>query len=222
MNKRWTSGLIAAAFVSMIALSGCGSSGDSAIAASNNTAASAQNAEGGSGAAAGSSAQNGSPQGRMGGSIGKIKSVSGNTITVYTADMPAGGGKGRGGNGAAGSDGQTPADSGQASADAGQAPAGDAPAPTDGGQSGGPQGRGGGMGGGRQMSFSDETATINITADTKMTSMTMNNGERTETALTVTDLKADDIISYTLTDGTQDAASISVMSQSGGAAAAGN
>ena len=129
--------------------------------------------------------------------IGKIKSVDGNTITLYKFSFqPGDRGLGPGGGGnppGQGQDGEPPAD--------GQPPAGgDAQAP---------------QGEGRQrpdMSnmFSEETVDIRVTAGTKIARIAFANQERTETELTLADLKADDIVSVDLEDGSRNAASITL------------
>lgn len=48
------------------------------------------------------------------------------------------------------------------------------------------------------QNFSEETTDITVDSDTQYVSVTFNNGEQTETVLSLADLKADDIIQYTL------------------------
>lgn len=128
--------------------------------------------------------------------FGKIKSVSDTTLTVYTSEMPTppqGAAEGGGQNGQGGTPPEKP--DGDQGAGNGTAPEGGMPQgemPEGGGQGGGPQG------GGMQQNFSEETTDITIDTDTKIVAVTFDNGTRQETAITLAELKADDIIQYTL------------------------
>ncbi|MNE72859.1 hypothetical protein D3C80_1688350 [compost metagenome] len=62
------------------------------------------------------------------------------------------------------------------------------------------------------QNFSEETTDITVTADTEYVSVTYENGQQKETALTLTDLKADDVIQYTLQTDTATAVKITVGS----------
>lgn len=48
------------------------------------------------------------------------------------------------------------------------------------------------------QNFSEETTDITVDSDTQYVSVTFDNGEQAETVLSLADLKADDIIQYTL------------------------
>ncbi|MNN17634.1 hypothetical protein D3C81_1308280 [compost metagenome] len=128
--------------------------------------------------------------------IGKIKSISGSTITIYTAEMPAS---------RDGSEGTAP--QGQANppegGEGGQPPEGGT-APEGGGRQGGMQG------GGMMQNFSEETTDITIGSDTQFVSVTFDNGEQKETAVSLADLKADDVIQYTLKTDTTTAEKITL------------
>lgn len=134
--------------------------------------------------------QNGGPNMSM--NFGKIKSVSDTTLTVYTSEMPTppqGAAEGGGQNGQGGTPPEKP--DGDQAAGNGTAPEGGMP------QGERPEG-GGPQGGGMQQNFSEETTDITIDADTKIVAVTFDNGTRQETAITLAELKADDIIQYTL------------------------
>lgn len=139
---------------------------------------------------------------RAGMNIGKIKSISGSTITLYTAQMPEGRpqNNGEGGQG-------TPPEGGKD----GQQADGQQGTPPEGGAQSGEAGRQGGMGG-MMQNFSEETIDITVTADTEYVSVTYENGQQKETALTLTDLKADDVIQYTLQTDAATAVKITVGS----------
>ncbi|WNS44748.1 hypothetical protein [Paenibacillus sp. MMS20-IR301] len=129
-------------------------------------------------------------------SFGKIKSISGSKITLYTAEAPAAAPQ----NGAdGGPQGAEPAGRPSAEPGAGGGKAG--------GEGGRPQGQGGG-----QMSFSAETTVITVSTAAKLVSVTFADGKRTETVIALSALKADDIIQYTLKSGTTEAESISLNS----------
>ncbi|WP_019910352.1 hypothetical protein [Paenibacillus sp. HW567] len=127
-------------------------------------------------------------------SFGKIKSISGNAITLYTAEAPA-----------------APPQNGAATAGAaeGAAPPGKSSAPA--GAAGGEQPTNLPQGGG-QMSFSETTKVITVTSSTKLLSVTFDNGTRSEATLALSALKAGDIIQYTLKAGTSEAESITLSS----------
>lgn len=153
---------------------------------------------------------------KSGMNIGKIKSISGSTITLYTAQMPEGRPQ------ASGEDGQgtppggqgTPPEGGkdgqQADGQQGTPPEGGAQSGEAGQQDGG---RPGGMGG-MMQNFSEETTDITVTASTEYVSVTYENGQQKETVLTLTDLKADDVIQYTLQ--TDSATAVKITIGSGG------
>ncbi|WP_339812012.1 hypothetical protein MKY63_06055 [Paenibacillus sp. FSL R7-0189] len=156
--------------------------------------------------------QNGRPDMSM--NFGKIKSISDNTITIYTSEMPSPPAQGTGGttgadmqNGQAGTPPERP--EGDQGSENGTPPEGGMPeggGPDGGGQDGGPQG------GGMQQTFSEETTDITIDADTKIVTVTSDNGTRQENTISLADLKADDIIQYTLKSGSTLAESITLSS----------
>ncbi|MUT67585.1 hypothetical protein [Paenibacillus sp. NEAU-GSW1] len=139
----------------------------------------------------------------MGGTLGKIKSIDGQTITIYTSsfnpgERPNGGGGGQ-------QDGQAPAmDDGEMPQPPqdGEKPAGDGAV-----QGERPQRPEGGMMNMENM-FTEETAEITVSDATQIISTTFENNERKETTLTLADLKADDVITITLKEGTQEAEAI--------------
>lgn len=96
--------------------------------------------------------------------------------------------------------------------DQGSAPEGGMP------EGGMPEG-GGPQGGGMQQAFSEETTDITIDANTKIVAVTFDNGTRQENTISLSDLKADDIIQYTLNSDTTVAESISLSSGNPGGAA---
>lgn len=178
-----------------VALTGCGSkSEDSAT----NTAANGQPVQ--------QDQQQGSQQGQgqgraMMGTIGKIKAINGQTITIYKSSFQRPEGGRMGGN------------AGTGNAATGNAPAGNAgAAPQD--------GNGQAPSGDRQRNmenmFSDETMDITVTDSTKIVSATFADGKMTETDKTLADLKADDIITVQLKDDTQEAESIRIGGFGGG------
>ncbi|OZQ73505.1 hypothetical protein [Paenibacillus odorifer] len=146
--------------------------------------------------------------------FGKIKSISDNTITLYTSEMPSQPAQGTGGtsgadmqNGQAGTPPERP--EGDQGSENGTPPEGGMPeggGPDGGGQDGGPQG------GGMQQTFSEETTDITIDADTKIVTVTSDNGTRQENTISLADLKAGDIIQYTLKSDSTLAESITLSS----------
>ncbi|ANY65296.1 hypothetical protein BBD42_01475 [Paenibacillus sp. BIHB 4019] len=153
-------------------------------------------------------AQGGPGQGgmMMGGTMGKIKSIDGQTITLYKSSFTPGDRQGGG---------EPPAQGDAQQGDAGAAPDGTQPEPPaqDGGQAA--EGQGGGRMNMENM-FTEETVEVTVTDATTITAVTFENNQRVETAKTLADLKADDIVTYTLTDGTQDAATIQIGGMMGG------
>ncbi|WP_053372110.1 hypothetical protein [Paenibacillus sp. FJAT-27812] len=128
--------------------------------------------------------------------MGKVKSINGQTITLFKSAMGQGGppqGDGAGGEGQ-----QPPADGEQpASGERPQAPAGDGTAPEGGGR---------GMG----AMFTDETVDVEVTDATKIVSVTFENEQMVEKDVALADLKADDILSIMLKDDSQEAESITI------------
>lgn len=164
--------------------------------------------------------ENGRPDQSM--NFGKIKSISDNTLTIYTSEMPSPPEQGAGQSGEGeqqNGQGGTPPE--KPEGDPGSAPNGEMPdgglpeggRPENGGQAGGPQG------GGMQQAFSEETTDITIDANTKIVAVTFDNGTRQESTISLSDLKADDVIQYTLKSGTAVAESISLSSGNPGGAA---
>lgn len=150
--------------------------------------------------------------------IGKIKSIDGNSITLYKSTIdPSQMGKGRGGGGMSAPPQGQPGDGGASPADGGQVP----PATPDGESAQVPANEGsqapvtsgtsgttddsatnaasskqGGMGG-KDM-FSDETVTITVSDSTVISAMTIENNEMKTTTKALSDLKADDVINVWL------------------------
>lgn len=60
------------------------------------------------------------------------------------------------------------------------------------------------------QSFSEETTDITVSSDTRYVSVTFEGGEQKETALSLSGLKADDIIQYTLKTDTTEAEKITL------------
>ncbi|WP_138495872.1 hypothetical protein [Paenibacillus pinistramenti] len=219
MNKKTKiTGLLAITALMMLLLQGCGSQSDSAAAAgtTTETSTSSSAAAADNSSSASTDPQSGTAAAAVDSSakMGKIESISDSTIKVYESEMPAGM---QGGGGPDGSNGTPPSgapeDNGQPAAASADASGQAAPA------SGDPSGQKGmGGGGQRGQMFSDETTDITVTSSTKYTKVTFDNGERTETDAALSDLKAGDIITYVLTDGTTTAESIQISSgmQQGG------
>lgn len=199
--------MMASSLIAAILLAGCGSNTDTAAqAAGGAQSAQARNQSGGAaqpeGAGGGRNRMD-----RAGMSFGKIKSISGNTITVYTAQMPARQQNGGADGSMQGGGGTPPTDGGGAAPEGGQGtPPEGGQAPSD-GQA--PQG-GGRQGGGMMQSFSEETTDITVSSDTRYVSVTFEGGEQKETALSLSGLKADDIIQYTLKTDTTEAEKITL------------
>lgn len=142
----------------------------------------------------------------MGGTMGKIKSIDGQTITLYKSSFTPGDRQGGG---------EPPAQGDAQQGEAGAAPDGTQPEPPaqDGGQAA--EGQGGGRMNMENM-FTEETVEVTVTDATTITAISFENNQRVETAKTLADLKADDIVTYTVTDGTQDVATIQIGGMMGG------
>ncbi|MFC3800165.1 hypothetical protein [Cohnella sp. GCM10012308] len=216
MNKKWT--MLAGVALSVALLAGCGSKGEN-----NGAAAAAAAGDQSGGAAAGDQGAAGQGGGFGGmqamGTLGKIKSVNGNTITIYKSSFQPGQGGGRMGGNRQG-DGQNAGD-GAAPSGNEQPPSGDPPQQGADGQAGGQAGqdRQGGQGAQRPdmaNMFTDETEDITVTDATKIYKTEMADGQRTETEVAIGDLKADDVITVTLKEGTQEAESIRLGGFGGG------
>lgn len=134
--------------------------------------------------------------------MGKVKSVDGQTITLYKSAMGQGGppqGDGTGNMPGAG-EGQQPPEGAElpAEGEAPQPPAGDGTASEGGGRMN------------MDAMFSEETVDIQVTDTTKIMTVTFENEQMVEKEIALADLKADDILSIMLTDDTQIAESITV------------
>lgn len=200
----------AALTLSLALLAGCGSN-DNAVEAGAGAAAPQQQIQ------PGGQRQQGGGQGMMNRAmadlIGKVKSVEGSTLTVYTSSFQFGAGGQGGMPGIPSGDGAPPADGqfpgGLEPPQDGQFPEGVEP-PQDGQfpEGGQPGGFRGGMN--FENMFSEETTDITITDATKIVKTEFVDGQMIETTLTIVDLKADDIVSIDLSDGTQEAATITL------------
>ncbi|ULO06759.1 hypothetical protein H1230_27875 [Paenibacillus sp. 19GGS1-52] len=203
--------MISGSLLASILLAGCGTNTNTKVQTDTSAAQPAPSA---------GANENGNPNRAM--NIGKIKSISGSTITIYTADMTMAPGQNGGGKDTGAPQGeQGAAPQGNAGGEQGTAPEGGTQ------QGGGGQGggmKGGGMQGGRmQQNFSEETTDITIGADTTISSVTFDNGAQKESTLKLSDLKADDIIRYTLKTDSTEAASITLSNGNpGGGMARGN
>jgi len=127
--------------------------------------------------------------------FGKIKSVDGDTITLYKSAFQSGGGGGNRGPRPSGQDqnGEPPAEPPQGG--------GEGFSPPEGGEGQRPE---------RSDMFTEETVDVRVTAETKISKTAFENGERKETELTLSDLKADDIVSVDLGDDSSTAATITL------------
>ncbi|MDG0789824.1 hypothetical protein OMP38_02410 [Cohnella ginsengisoli] len=221
MNKKWT--VLAWAALTVALLAGCGSKADDGGAAAIAQAAVGDQpgaAAAGDQAAAGQGGGFGGMQAM--GTLGKIKSVNGNTITIYKSSFQPGQGGGRMGGNRQGA-GQNAGDGAAPSGDA-QPPSGDPPQQGADRQAGGQAGQGGaggqaGQGGQRPdmaNMFTEETEDITVTDATKIYKTEMADGQRTETEIAIGDLKPDDVITVTLKEGAQEAESIRLGGLGGG------
>lgn len=173
----------------LIMLSGCGTTSDDV---QTNTAAVTETETTSSANASDSETQNTMM-------LGKVKSIEGSTLTIYTSSIQPG--EGNGGEPPAGEapqgeapQGEAPADSGTGTPpEQGEAPEGTAPEMPEEGAA--PPSM--------DNLFTDETMEITITDSTTMPS---------------TDLQADDIVNITLEEGTQNALSVQVHEGFGGPA----
>ncbi|ACT03506.1 proline-rich domain-containing protein [Paenibacillus sp. JDR-2] len=193
--------IVLSAVAISVALAGCGSKSDESGTAANGTTGQAQQQNQG---------QQGDFQGRaMMGTIGKIKSINGQTITIYKSSFqrPEGG---QAGNPPQGDAAQGDAPNGNPPSGDPQGDAGSAP------QAGDGQNSGGGRQRNMENMFSDETMDITVTDATKIVSASFADGKMTETDKTLADLKADDIITVQLKDDTQEAESIRLGGFGGG------
>ncbi|MFB9324793.1 hypothetical protein ACFFSY_02415 [Paenibacillus aurantiacus] len=220
---KWTS--VGAAFVLTALLAGCGS-GDSQAAGTNTV-----NEAGISATAASGTKEAGMPE-RAGDLMGKIVSVTADSVVIQKSnmqpsDMPGGGmGGGRRPNGQA-PDGAASEGSGTgATAPSGQEGNSGADAPTgDGAQerpSGGPNGEPptdgqgqrpqGGRGGFGQMEFTDEQVTVTLNSETSITAMSFGPGGMSNAPVEASALKAGDIVTVWLNPDQTTAQSLQVRS----------
>lgn len=144
---------------------------------------------------------------RMGnGTMGKIKSIDGQAITLYKSSFTPGQqgqGGGEGGSGESEQQGNQPGGQQQGeSAERPQMQEGFTPL------------EGSGMN--RDNMFTEETMVITVTDTTTITALSFENEQSVETLKALTDLKADDIITVTLKEGTQEAESITLGGFGGG------
>jgi hypothetical protein len=179
--KRHVPYMMASGLIAAILLAGCSSNTDTASSSAAGSQTAQTQSDGTDAQPAASSGARDRGMNRVGMNIGKIKNISGSTITVYTAEMPAG----REGSG-------------------GTAPQGLANPPEGGGRQGGMPG------GGMMQNFSGETTDITVDSDTQFVSVTFDNGEQKETVISLADLKADDVIQYTLKTDTTNAEKITL------------
>lgn len=215
--KRQVSCMLAGSLIAAILLTGCSSHKDTAASSS----AGSSQAQSGSNAAQPDAGGRGNGMDRFNMNIGKIKSISGSTITLYTADMPEmpagtlqGGDEPDTAPGTGAEGGQPPEGSATPPEDR-QAPEGQATPPEGMPEGGSPDGtgQGGGMrSGGMMQNFSEETTDITVGSDTTFVSVTFDNGTRQEAAISLADLQTDDIIQYTLKTDTSEAEKITLNS----------
>ncbi|RUS48011.1 hypothetical protein [Cohnella sp. AR92] len=222
--KKWNLALTGALAIAL--LSGCGSKSDHASAGGAQTQTDNGSAQGGQG-------QGGNRGGFGGGMVdangntadmlGKIKSINGNTITVYKSSFDPGqmrggmrsGQGGQGGQSGQNGDGVQPPSGAPDSSNGGQPPA-DGQMPS-GAPDGANKGNGGGRpGGGMANMFTDETVDITVTDATVIQKTSFENNEMTTTDVALSDLKADDVLTIWLTEGTQEAATIKIGGFGGG------
>ncbi|MBD2868045.1 hypothetical protein [Paenibacillus arenilitoris] len=199
MNK-WKMALGAAVMTALLA--GCGAQGEQSGAEAlqgqqgGETSGAQQQGNGGGQPSGGGALQMGAPADLM----GKVKSVDGQTITLYQSAMPMGqGNRPEGGQmPEVGERPDPPAEDGAAAEGGGPSADGEAAPP----------------GGGGRMSmeemFTEETVEVTVTEATNIVSVTFENEQMVEKELTLADLKADDILSIALKDETQDAETITV------------
>lgn len=136
--------------------------------------------------------------------LGKVKSINGQTITVYKSSFVPGE---RGGN--RNVDGQQQVPNTDQNGDSQQPPSGNATG--DGQQP--PDGNGDGQAQGRPNMgnmFSDETVDIIVTNSTKLVKTTFENNQMTENTLTLGDLKEGDILNIDLEENTQNAITLTL------------
>lgn len=218
MNHRWSITLGIVLIAAMLA--GCNSGSTSA----NTTDADTTESTASSDSSQSSEAKTEQPQMQMG-SMGKIQSIDGHTITIYTSSQTGMGGGPQDGQGN-GQPPQPPEGDNQGNTGGGQppqggtAPSGDLPSSNGDAQAGDssaqlgqvpPDGQASSDGqqppqGGMSIDdmFTDETLTLQLTDTTKILKRSFENNKMTETELTVQDLQVDDIINYMLVDGTED------------------
>jgi hypothetical protein len=223
--KKWH--LFKVSALTLALLAGCGDGGSNAADAGSANAQTdggqASQARGGPGGGFGMTDENGNPADL----IGKIKSINGNTITVYKSRLDpsqTGRGGGRSGRQAPSGEGQTQAGDGQTPSGEGQAQAGDGQTQNGGGQAQtGDAPPTGGDGTGRPQGstnmadrFTDETVDITVTDSTKIRKIAFENNERTTSEAALSDLKAGEVLTIWLNEGTQEASLITIGGMGGG------
>lgn len=196
MNK-WK--VMLSAVVIAAALAGCGAQEEQSAAEAQTDAAGELQQNGANGGAQPKGLSVGAGQmGAQADLMGKVKSIDGQTITLYKSAMGQGGPPQGDGTGEmpAGDEGQQLPASGEqpAAGERPQAPAGDGTAPE----------------GGRGAMFTDETVDIQVTDTTKIVSVTFENEQMVEKEAALADLKSDDILSVMLKDDTQVAESVTI------------
>lgn len=172
--------------LSVVLISGCAAKNASTGSAAQ-TGAAANNGNGGGASAREQGPGGGNRNGGFALTMGKIKSVSTDAITIYTA-------------------------SGGMNRPQGVAPGGNGENEGKGTDSGGQRGQRS-----NPFTFSEETTDLKITADTKFTTVTFEDNQRVEKEIALSDLKEDDVIQYTFKDGTQEAATVTLSNGFGGA-----
>ncbi|CAH1224375.1 hypothetical protein PAECIP111892_05486 [Paenibacillus auburnensis] len=194
--KRHVPYMMASGLIAAILLAGCSSNTDTASSSAAGSQTAQTQSDGTAAQPAASPGARDRGMNRVGMNIGKIKNISGSTITVYTAEMPAG----REGSGGTAPQGlANPPEGGEG----GQPPEGGT-APEGGRRQGGKPGDG------MMQNFSGETTDITVDSDTQFVSVTFDNGEQKETVISLADLKADDVIQYTLKTDTTNAEKITL------------
>jgi hypothetical protein len=199
MNK-WK--VMLSAVVIAAALAGCGAQEEQTAAEAQTDAAGELQQNGANGGEQPKGSNAGAGQmGAQADLMGKVKSIDGQTITLYKSAMGQGGPPQGVGTGdvRSGDEGQQSPAGGEQPADGErpQAPAGDGTAPEGGGRD-------------RGAMFTDETVDIQVTDTTKMVSVTFENDQMVEKEVALADLKADDILSIMLKDDTQVAETITI------------
>ncbi len=225
--KKYISIMISGSLLASLLLAGCSSSSETkstTTAANNQTETTQADSSAAQQPQVNGDPQNGSPNMSM--NFGKIKTINDSTLTIYTSEMPTPHAQNTGESGdgvTQNGQGGTPPERPEGGQGTGNGTAPEGGIPEGGGQVAGPQGdgeQGGGPQGGRmQQTFSEETTDITIDADTKIVTVTFDNGTRQENTISLSELKADDIIQYTLKSDSTVAESITLSSGNPGGTA---